>query len=169
MVHARAGDFGESPQMPDAQSGTARAAANLHRGMKATADAVGILLVDGFHYLALFSIGATTVWSALAAFISMVAKGRAELSDILLLFIYLEIGAMVGIYFKTTRLPVRYLIYIAMTALGRVLIEIGGAEHKTGKDLLIVAGAILVLSLAVLVLRFASHKDDPSDRPSYGA
>jgi len=50
-----------------------------------------------------------------------------------------------------------------MTALGRVLIEIGGAEHKTGKDLLIVAGAILVLSLAVLVLRFASHKDDPSD------
>jgi protein PsiE len=101
--------------MPDAQSGPGRAAAKLHRGMKATADAVGILLVDGFHYLALFSIGATTVWSALAAFISMVAKGRAELSDILLLFIYLEIGAMVGIYFKTTRLPVRYLIYIAMT------------------------------------------------------
>src|ERR1700739_419390 len=68
-------------------------------------------------------------------------QGRAELSDILLLFIYLEIGATVGIYFKTTRLPVRYLIYIAMTALGRVLIEVGGA--KTGKDLLIVAGAIL--------------------------
>ena len=56
-----------------------------------------------------------------------------------------------------------------MTALGRVLIEIGGAEHKTGKDLLIVAGAILVLSFAVLVLRFASHKDDPSDRTSYEA
>lgn len=156
--------------MPDAQGGgSARAAAKLHRGMKATADAVGILLVDGFHYLALFSIGATTVWSAIAAFFSMVAKGRAELSDILLLFIYLEIGAMVGIYFRTTRLPVRYLIYIAMTALGRVLIEIGGAEHKTGKDLLIVAGAILVLSVAVLVLQFASQKDDPSDRPSCGA
>jgi protein PsiE len=169
MLPARAGDLGESPQMPDAQSGSARAAAKLHLGMKATADAVGILLVDGFHYLALFAIGATTVWSAFAAFFSMVANGRAELSDILLLFIYLEIGAMVGIYFKTTRLPVRYLIYIAMTALGRVLIEIGGAEHKTGKDLLIVAGAILVLSFAVLVLRFASQKDDPSDRPSYRA
>jgi protein PsiE len=72
---------------------------------------------------------------------------------------------MVGIYFKTTRLPVRYLIYIAITALGRVLIEIGGAEHKTGEDLLVVAGAILVLSFAVLVLRFASHWDDPSDTP----
>jgi protein PsiE len=154
--------------MPDVQSGLNRTAANLHRGMKATADAVGILLVDGFHYLALFAIGATTVWSALATFISMLSKGRAELSDILLLFIYLEIGAMVGIYFKTTRLPVRYLIYIAMTALGRVLIEVGGAEHKTGKDLLIVAGAIFVLSVAVLVLRFASDKDDPSDKSGHG-
>src|ERR1700722_1705896 len=154
--------------MPDVQSGLNRTTANLHRRMKATADAIGILLVDGFHYLALFALGATTVWSGFAAFISMLNEGRAELSDILLLFIYLEIGAMVGIYFKTTRLPVRYLIYIAMTALGRVLIEVGSAEHKTGKDLLIVAGAIFVLSLAVLALRFASDKDDPSDAPSHG-
>src|SRR2546425_6801873 len=101
--------------MPEAQSGLSRTAAHLHSAMKAAADGIGILLVDGFHYLALFAIGATTVWSALAAFCGMFAKGRAELSDILLLFIYLEIGAMVGIYFKTTRLPVRYLIYIAIT------------------------------------------------------
>src|ERR1700682_4833355 len=148
--------------MPEAQSGLHRPAAHLDSTMKAAADGVGILLVDGFHYLALFSIGATTVWSALAAFISMISKGRAELSDILLLFIYLEIGAMVGIYFKTTRLPVRYLIYIAMTALGRVMIELVGAEHQTGMDLLIVAGAILLLAFAVLVLRFASHRF-PSD------
>jgi protein PsiE len=161
--------LGERLQMPNVQSGLTQTAANLHRRMTATADAVGILLVDGFHYLALFAIGATTVWSALAAFISMLGKGRAELSDILLLFIYLEIGATVGIYFKTTRLPVRYLIYIAMTALGRILIEVGGAEHKTGKDLLIVAGAIFVLSFAVLVLRFASGKGDPSDMPDHGS
>jgi hypothetical protein len=47
----------------------------------------------------------------------MLGKGQAKLSDILLLFIYLEIGTMDAIYFKTTRLPVRCLIYIAMTAL----------------------------------------------------
>jgi phosphate starvation-inducible membrane PsiE len=47
------------------------------------------------------------------------------------------------------------LIYISVTALGRVLIEIVGAEHRTGTDLLIVAGAILALSFALLVLRFA--------------
>jgi protein PsiE len=135
---------------------------DLHHKMKETADTVGELLVDAFHYLALFAIGATTVWSGAVALIGMTAQGYASLGDILLLFIYLEIGAMVGIYFKTTRLPVRYLIYIAITALGRVLIELVGAEHQTGLDILIIAGAILLLSFAVLVLRLGSHKF-PSD------
>jgi phosphate starvation-inducible membrane PsiE len=143
----------------------ARSVAGLHQNIKLLADAFGTLLVDAFHNLALFAIGATTVWSAAAAFIGMVNKGRAELPDILLLFIYLEIGAMVGIYFKTTRLPVRYLIYIAITALSRVLIELVGAEHRTGIDILVVAGAILLLAFAVLVLRIGSHKF-PSDRPA---
>jgi protein PsiE len=151
--------------MPDSLGGLTRASAKLHRGIKATADAIGALLVDAFHYLALFAIGATTVWSAAAAFFGMVSRGRAELSDILLLFICLEIGAMVGIYFKTTRLPVRYLIYIAVTALARVLIEIVSAEHRTGTDLLVLAGAILGLSFAVLVLRFASYRF-PSGGPA---
>jgi protein PsiE len=144
--------------MANSKSSVTRSALALHRHMKSLADAVGTLLVDAFHHLALFAIGGTTVWSAVAAFYGMVARGRADLQDILLLFIYLEIGAMIGIYFKTTRLPVRYLIYIAITALGRVLIEIVSAEHKTGTDLIIVAGAILLLSLAVLILRFGSYK-----------
>ena len=136
----------------------------MHRDMKEAADALGKFLVDAFHHLALFAIGATTVWSAVAAFAGMVAAGQAGLSDILLLFIYLEIGAMVGIYFRTTRLPVRYLIYIAITVLGRLMIEIAGAEQRGGGDILIVAGAILLLSFAVLVLRYGSYKY-PSDKP----
>jgi phosphate starvation-inducible membrane PsiE len=135
---------------------------SLHRQMRETADTIGMFLVDAFHLLALFAIGATTVWSAAAAFLGMVGQGRATLADILLLFIYLEIGAMVGIYFKTTRMPVRYLIYIAITALGRVLIELVGAEHRLGMDILIIAGAILLLSFAVLALRYGSYRF-PSD------
>jgi phosphate starvation-inducible membrane PsiE len=142
-----------------------RFASNLHAELRDLSDAFGTLLVDTFHYLALFAIGATTVWSAVGAFLVMMHRGRAELADILLLFIYLEIGAMVGIYFKTTRLPVRYLIYIAITALGRVLIELVGAEHHTGMDILVVSGAILLLSFAVLVLRFGSNRF-PSDGPA---
>src|SRR5262245_11143155 len=135
-----------------------RFASSLHTELRDLSALLGTLLVDTFLYLALFALGATTVWSAIDAFLGMVHRGRAELGDLLLLFIYLEIGAMVGIYFKTTRLPVRYLIYIAITALARVLIELVSAEHRTGLDILIVSGAILLLSFAVLVLRFGSSR-----------
>src|ERR1700755_1007521 len=138
-------------------SAVSSAATDAHRAMKELADPVGTLLVDAFHLLALFVIGATTVWSAAVTFVHMATRGRARIEDILLLFIYLEIGATVGIYFKTTRLPVRYLIYIAMPALA-------GAEHRTGFVLVVVAGAILILSFAELVLRFGSYKF-PSDAP----
>ena len=151
--------------MPETIRRLATAAKNLHRDMRDTADAIGKLLVDAFHLLALFAIGATTVWSAIAAFIGMAAHGQASLGDILLLFIYLEVGAMIGIYFRTTRLPVRYLIYIAITALSRMLIEIVGAERRTGMDILVMTGAILLLSFAVLILKIGSH-NFPSDNPS---
>ena len=150
--------------MSDAVARIARAVGAMHRDMEVLADALGTCLVDAFHHLALFAIGATTIWSAAAVFVGMVGRGEASLSDILLLFIYLEIGAMVGIYFKTTRLPVQYLIYIAITALARVLIELVGAEHRTGTDTLIVAGAILMLSFAVLILRFSAFRY-PSEMP----
>lgn len=64
----------------------------------------------------------SVVWSAVHEYLKMVGAGHATLEDILLLFIYLELGAMVGIYFKTHRLPVQYLIYIAITALSRHLV-----------------------------------------------
>jgi len=144
--------------MAKATRALTQSAGVVHANMKSVADSFGTLLVDAFHHLALFAIGATTVWSAVAVFVEMVGRGKATLADILLLFIYLELGAMVGIYFKTTRLPVRYLLYIAITALARVLIELVSAEHRTGTDLVIVAGAILLISFAVLVLRYASHR-----------
>ena len=116
----------------------------------------GNLLVDIFHTLGLFVIGATVVWSAVEAYIPMLESGHASLKDILLLFIYLELGAMVGIYFKTHRLPVRFLIYIAITALTRVLtIDIKTMADET---VLAITGAILILSVAVLVLRYGSDR-----------
>lgn len=55
-------------------------------------------------------------------YIEMMKTDHANLEEILLLFIYLELGAMVGTYFKTRRLPVQFLIYIAITALSRHLV-----------------------------------------------
>jgi protein PsiE len=117
----------------------------------------GNLLVEGFHLLGLFAIGASTVWAAVATFWAMVGRGQASIEDLLLLFIYLEIGAMVGIYFKTNRMPVRFLIYVAITAVTRHVVVVV-TTHKTPEmETLLTAGAILILALAVVALRFASH------------
>jgi len=135
-----------------------RWAATAQKDIHDFADGIGNLLVDSFHYLALFAIGATIVWSAVAAFLSMTAKGVASIEDILLLFIYLELGAMVGIYFKTNHMPVRFLIYVAMTALTRLLIADVQLHHRPEANLLYATGAILVLALATLVIRIGSTR-----------
>jgi protein PsiE len=122
------------------------------------ANSIGNLMVEGFHYLGLFAIGAATAWASVMAFVGMVEKGQASIDDILLLFIYLELGAMVGIYFKTNHLPIRFLLYIAITALTRYLI--GDVSHHKAPDigLLYLCGGIFLLSLSVLAVRIASNK-----------
>jgi phosphate starvation-inducible membrane PsiE len=85
-------------------------------------DPAGLFLTDGFHLLGLFAIGAATVWAAGNAFYAMIQEGRPSIEDLLLLFIYLEIGSMVGIYFRTNHMPVRFLLYVGITALTRHMI-----------------------------------------------
>ena len=134
-----------------------------NRNIKDYSESVGALLVDGFHYLALFAIGASIVWSAAFAFIGMAANGRATIEDILLLFIYLELGAMVGIYFKTNHMPVRFLIYIAITALTRMLIGDIQVNHEPDEGILLISGGIFILALATLIIRFASARFPSTD------
>lgn len=120
---------------------------------KIRADQIGNLFIEAFHYLALFVIGASIVWSAVVAYGGMMLQGHATIGDILLLFIYLELGAMVGIYFKTNLMPVRCLIYIAITALARLLIGDIQAHHQAGPGILMIAGAILMLAIATRIIR----------------
>src|SRR5258705_6268567 len=133
----------------------------LHTRMSRLSSVVGTLLVDGFHYMALFAIVGAIVWSAVHASIGMTAKGSAGIDDILLLFIYLELGAMVGIYFKTNHMPVRFLIYVAMTALTRLLIGDVGQHRPAQWEMLTISGAILMLARANLVVRYGSSRCPP--------
>lgn len=82
----------------------------------------------------------------------MVAARKVFLQDILLLFIYLEVLTMVGLYFKSGKLPLRYPIYIAMVAIARYIII--GMKEIDGWTILAFAGAILVLALAVVAIRY---------------
>jgi protein PsiE len=124
--------------------------------VKEKLDGLGDALVSGFQTIALFVIGATIVWSAASDYVRMVRSGRARLEVILLLFIYLELGTMVGIYFKTDRLPVLFLLYVAITALTRFLaIDI---KSLSVESVLAVTGAIFVLTLAGLVVQIATSR-----------
>lgn len=136
---------------------TDKIANKLERG----AETIGNHLVDGFQLIALFAIGATIVWSAINSYLGMMAKGAASIEDILLLFIFLELGAMVGIYFKTNRLPVQFLIYVAITVMTRSLASSLNIADMSDSRLLTVAGATLILAIASFVLRYSSEEEMP--------
>ncbi len=120
-------------------------------------DRLGHYAVEAFHYLALFIIGCMIAWSAVhTIFEILTVKQYASIDDILLLFIYLELGAMVGIYFKTNHMPVRFLIYIAITALTRLLISDIQHNHKADIGQMMITASILILAVAILIVRYAS-------------
>ena len=133
-------------------------ATNIEKTIERWTVPFGNLFVSLFHRIALFGIGAATVWSAAVAFLEMVSKGSASIEDLLLLFIYLEIGAMVGIYFKTNHMPVRFLIYVAITAVTRLIIDLVNTKHEADMAILFMGITILILALANAIVRYASYK-----------
>lgn len=148
------------------ESDSTREVTNIERTFERWSISFGNLLVSIFHRLALFAIGLATVWSAGDAFIAMFQKGFATVGELILLFIYLEIGAMIGVYFKTNRMPVRFLIAVAITAVTRLIIDIVSTNHEANLQVLIMAGAILLLAFSTAIIQFASSrfpdKLDPS-------
>jgi phosphate starvation-inducible membrane PsiE len=137
---------------------TPKDASKLEKTIEKWTVPVGNLFVSLFHRIALFGIGAATVWSASVAFVEMFHKGSASIEDLLLLFIYLEIGAMVGIYFKTNHMPVRFLIYVAITAVTRLIIDLVNTKHEADMAILLMGLTILILAIANAVVRYASFK-----------
>jgi protein PsiE len=135
--------------------GMLKKAENVEARAKNVAERIGDQLVEGFQVLALFVIGAAIVWSATVFVLEMFSAREATLHDILLLFIYLELGAMVGIYFRTDELPVEFLLYITITVMTRKLIS---AEDLSESRILVTTGAVLILAVAVLLLRFGAHR-----------
>jgi phosphate starvation-inducible membrane PsiE len=65
---------------------------------------------------------------------------------------------MVGIYFKTNHMPVRFLIYVAITALTRLLISDVSHHNPPDIGIIYLCGGILLLAFAILVVRYASSQ-----------
>jgi phosphate starvation-inducible membrane PsiE len=121
-------------------------------------DKFGNIMVALFHRIALFGIGAATIWAAGVTFVSIFMQSHASIGDLLLLFIYLEIGAMVGIYFETNHMPVRFLLYIAITALTRHMVDIMSHSPININEMIAVAVSTLLISFSVLIVRYTSAR-----------
>lgn len=108
--------------------------------------------LDIIEYLGLLVIAFATSIAMVQEALVMIDARRVGLSDLLLMFLYLEVLAMIGQYFKFGQLPVRFPLYIAMVALARYLIL--DLKEMTEWRMLAVAGAIFLLTVGVLIIRY---------------
>lgn len=108
--------------------------------------------LDAVEYAGLLVIAFATTIAMYQEALVMVESKRVALADLLLMFLYLEVLAMIGQYFKSGQLPVRFPMYIAMVALARYLIL--DLKEMTEWRMLAVAAAIFLLTVGVLVIRY---------------
>jgi protein PsiE len=108
--------------------------------------------LDIVEYAGLLVIAFATTVAMYQEAMVMVESHRVTLADLLLMFLYLEVLAMIGQYFKSGQLPVRFPMYIAMVALARYLIL--DLKEMSEWRMLAVAAAIFLLTVGVLVIRY---------------
>jgi protein PsiE len=123
---------------------------NPAKDQKLSRFALGALGV--FETIGLVVITLATLVAGVAEVMTMVGAGTVTLADLLLLFLYLEILAMVGVYFQSGQLPVRFPVYIAIVALARYLVL--DMKSLDVWRMLGVTASMLLLACAVLVIRY---------------
>ncbi len=106
--------------------------------------------------LGLMVILAATLVAMVAEVQHMFGKGKVDIVDLLLLFMYLEMVALVGMYWRKGKMSVRMPLYIAMVGVARHMMT--DTSLTAPMSLLAGAGAILVLAIAVLVVRFGHSR-----------
>src|SRR4051812_3547989 len=110
------------------------------------------LILEVVENIGLLVIGVATVVAGYHEVALMIGNGKVTLADLLLMFLYLEVLTMVGLYYDSGKLPVRFPLYIAMVALARYLIL--DVKDLDVWRMLAVSGSVLLISLAVLLIRY---------------
>jgi len=99
----------------------------------------------------IFVILVSTITAIIFEILKMINAQYVELADLLLLFIYVEVIGMVRVYMISNRVRMTYPLFIAITALSRLIILQG---KDSNPDLLLYeAGAIVLVAIAVVILR----------------
>jgi len=106
--------------------------------------------------IGLMVIAISTIVATCVEIWSMIESMSVGLSDLLLLFIYLEVFSMVGIYLKSGKMPVRMPLYISIVAIARYIIL--DMKNLDTMRMLGLAGAVLILAIAILAIRYGHCK-----------
>jgi len=93
-----------------------------------------------------------TSYAVLVEIIVILTERAVKLTDLLLLFIYAEVLGMVAAFYKHRKIPITVPIFIAITALCRLIILQGKGINTV--DLLYESGAVLLLAISALVIRW---------------
>jgi protein PsiE len=97
-------------------------------------------------------IAGFTVYAVALEMLTILVARSVKLTDLLLLFIYAEVLGMVAAFYKNRRIPITIPIFIAITALCRLIILQG--KEINAVNLIYESGAVLLLALAALVIRW---------------
>ena len=109
-------------------------------------------VVKQIQLVALLIIPACTVIAFLVEILQMIEIRQISLADLILLFLYLEVLAMVRGFWESQSIQITLPLFIAITALARFIILQG--KNINPEVLLYEAGAIVLIAIAILVLRF---------------
>lgn len=111
--------------------------------------------------IGLILIGLATAFAMVQETWRVLISGHVTLTDLLLMFLYLEVLAMDARYLRLGQLPVRFPLYIAMASLARDLILRFGDADKM--HMLATAFGIVMLAAGIFILRYGQHRYPASD------
>tara|TARA_B100001540_G_scaffold221073_1_gene195454 strand:+ start:135 stop:530 length:396 start_codon:yes stop_codon:yes gene_type:complete len=109
-------------------------------------------IVKQIQLIALIIILISTVIAFGIEIFQMILNKKISLADLILLFLYLEVLAMVRVFWESQSIQITLPLFIAITALSRFIILQGKSINP--EILLYEAGAIVLIALAILILRF---------------
>ena len=107
----------------------------------------------------LVAVVAVLIATIIAFFVELTLMYETKtvgLADLLLMFIYIEVLGLVRSYWETRSVRITYPLVIALTALARYIIL--QEKDSDPANLIYIALAILIVSLATVVVRFRNSK-----------
>ena len=113
-------------------------------------------LVKNIQLVLLFIILISTIIAVILEIRTMIINQSVTLADLLLLFLYLEVMAMVRVFWEEQSIRITLPLLIAITALSRFIILQG--KEMDASALVYESNAILLIAAAIVVLRLRHSK-----------